>query len=144
MASTSKVTSLQAALQRVTPGTRLMMGEFAGAGEPARCVEWLLEHRVDRLTLITNTAGMRGGFLKSKLFEQHQVEELIGTHVGTTQESTNEYLAGNLKIAEFFPMGTWAEKVRAGAVGLGGVLVPVGIGILDQAGIFPHLSEPKP
>jgi len=41
-------------------------------------------------------------------------------------------------------MGTWAEKVRAGAVGLGGVLVPVGIGILDEEGLFPDLAEPKP
>ncbi len=28
-------------------------------------------------------------------------------------------------VREFFLMGTWADKVRAGAVGLGGVLVPV-------------------
>jgi acetate CoA/acetoacetate CoA-transferase alpha subunit len=40
-------------------------------------------------------------------------------------------------------MGTWAEKVRAGAMGLGGVLVPVGIGILDQPGLFPDLDQPK-
>ena len=38
-------------------------------------------------------------------------------------------------------MGTWAEKVRAGAVGLGGVLVPVGIGILDEEGIFARISR---
>lgn len=41
-------------------------------------------------------------------------------------------------------MGTWAEKIRAGAVGLGGVLVPVGVGILDEEGIFPDLPSPKP
>jgi acetate CoA/acetoacetate CoA-transferase alpha subunit len=144
MAGASKVVALNEAMRRVTSGTRLMMGEFVGAGEPAKCIEWLLEHRVDRLTLITNTLGMRGGFLKAKLFEQGQIVEFIGTHIGTTEESTARYLAGNLKLAEFFPMGTWAEKVRAGAVGLGGVLVPVGIGILDEEGIFPELPAPKP
>lgn len=144
MTRTSKVVSLDSALRHVGPGTRLMMGEFVGAGEPAKCIEWLLERRIDDLTLITNTPGMRGGFLKAKLFEQGQIAEFIGTHIGTTEESTGAYLAGNLKLVEFFPMGTWAEKVRAGAVGLGGVLVPVGIGILDGDGIFPQLSEPKP
>jgi acetate CoA/acetoacetate CoA-transferase alpha subunit len=69
MAGASKVVALNEAMRRVTSGTRLMMGEFVGAGEPAKCIEWLLEHRVDRLTLITNTLGMRGGFLKAKLFE---------------------------------------------------------------------------
>lgn len=143
MARISKVVALGEALERITPGTRLMVSEFVGAGEPAKCIEWLLDRRIGGLTLITNTAGLRGGFLKAKLFEQGQIAELIGTHVGTTDESTRAYLSGSLKVSEFFPMGTWAEKVRAGAVGLGGVLVPVGIGILDQAGIFPELPRPK-
>lgn len=144
MARINKVVVLNEAMRRVTPGIRLMMGEFVGAGEPAKCIEWLLERRVDRLTLIANTPGMRGGFLKTKLFEQGQIAEFIGTHIGTTEESTAQYLTGSLKLTEFFPMGTWAEKVRAGAVGLGGVLVPVGIGILDEESIFPELPAPKP
>ena len=102
----NKVVGLEEAMQRVAPGTRLMMGEFVGAGEPAKCIEWLLEKGVDRLTLIANTPGMRGGFLKAKLFERGQIEEFIGTHIGTTEESTVQYLAGGLKVAEFFPMGT--------------------------------------
>jgi acetate CoA/acetoacetate CoA-transferase alpha subunit len=143
MKTSGKVVPLDDALCRITPGTRLMLGEFVGAGEPAKCIEWLLERRVDQLTLITNTPGLRGGFLKAKLFERGQVAEFIGSHIGTTEESTREYLAGKVRVAEFFPMGTWAEKVRAGGVGLGGVLVPVGVGILDQDGIFPLLAQPK-
>jgi len=144
MAYSNKVLSLDAAMQRIRPGTGLMMGEFVGAGEPAKCIEWLLEQRIDDLTLITNTPGMRGGFLKAKLFEQGQIRKFIGTHIGTTEESTSAYLADAVSVTEFFPMGTWAEKVRAGAMGLGGVLVPVGVGILDQDGIFPDLPSPKP
>lgn len=43
MHNTEKIVSLNAAMQRVVPGTRLMVGEFVGAGEPARCIEWLLD-----------------------------------------------------------------------------------------------------
>lgn len=135
--------SMEQAMQRLRPGIRLMMGEFVGAGEPAKCIEWLLASGIDGLTLIANTPGLRGGFLKAKLFENGQIDEFIGTHVGTTTESTEQYLSDSLKIEQFYPMGTWAEKVRAGAMGLGGVLVPVGVGILDQPGIFPNLAEPK-
>jgi acetate CoA/acetoacetate CoA-transferase alpha subunit len=77
------------------------------------------------------------------LYKNGLVRELISSHVGTTQESTKEYLKGNLKIEQFYPMGTWVEKVRAGAMGLGGVLVPVGVGILDDPTLFPEMREPK-
>ncbi|WP_272427739.1 CoA transferase subunit A [Polyangium jinanense] len=134
---------LDEAMARVVNGTRLMMGEFVGVAEPAKCIEWMLEKRVRDLTLITVTPGLKGGFLMGRLFEQGQISELISTHVATSDESSEAYLQGNLKVRQFFPMGTWAEKVRAGAVGLGGILVPVGISILDQPGIFPDLEEPK-
>jgi len=143
MARINKVLAIDEALRPIASGTRLMVGEFVGAGEPLKCVEWLIEQRIDGLTLIANTAGMRGGFSKAQLFQRGQIAELIGSHVGTTDESTHAYLSGNLKVAEFFPMGTWAEKVRAGAVGLGGILVPVGVGILDQDALFPGLGRVK-
>jgi acetate CoA/acetoacetate CoA-transferase alpha subunit len=138
-----KVAGLDAAMARVKPGMRVMMGEFVGAGEPARCIEWLVEKRVGDLTLIAVTPGVRGGFLMGKLFEQGQISELISTHVATSTDSSDAYLRGQLKVNQFYPMGTWAEKVRAGAMGLGGVLVPVGVGILDEPGIFPELDELK-
>lgn len=138
-----KVAPLEAVMTRVKSGMRVMMGEFVGAGEPARCIEWLVEKHVADLTLITVTPGVRGGFLMGKLFEQGQISELISTHVATSTESSDAYLRGQLKISQFYPMGTWAEKVRAGAMGLGGVLVPVGVGILDQPDVFPELDEPK-
>jgi acetate CoA/acetoacetate CoA-transferase alpha subunit len=138
-----KTISLDDAMAHVRAGMRIMMGEFVGAGEPARCIEWLLEKRIGDLTLIAVTPGVRGGFLMGRLFEQGQISELISTHAATSPESSDAYLRGDLKVEQFYPMGTWAEKVRAGAMGLGGVLVPVGVGILDQPGIFPEMREPK-
>src|SRR5262249_54548174 len=124
-----KTASLDDAMAHVRGGMRIMMGEFVGAGEPARCIEWLLKKRIGNFTLITVTPGVRGGFLMGQLFEQGQIRELISTHAATSPESSDAYLRGDLKVEQFYPMGTWAEKVRAGAMGLGGVLVPVGVGI---------------
>jgi acetate CoA/acetoacetate CoA-transferase alpha subunit len=138
-----KIMGIDAAMAHVPPGTRVMMGEFVGAGEPARCIEWLLQHQVGRLTLIANTSGLRGDFLMGKLFAAGLIEEYIGTHGATSNEASDAYLAGRVKVRQFFPMGTWAEKVRAGAMGLGGALVPVGVGILDAPGLFPDMEEPK-
>jgi len=139
----NKVESIEQALAPLRSGMRLMLGEFVGAGEAACCIEALLASDIDNLTLIANTPGLRGAFLKARLFASGQLAEFIGTHVGTTDESTSAYLSDAVRVAEFFPMGTWAEKVRAGAMGLGGVLVPVGIGILDQPGMFSEREAPK-
>lgn len=139
----SKLVPLAQAMATVRTGCRLMLGEFVGAGEPARCIQWLLDSEIHDLTLICNTPGLRGGFGKALLFSSGKLREYIGSHVGTTEESTQAYLSGQVLMREFLPMGTWAEKVRAGAMGLGGVLVPVGVGILDQPGLFPLLEHPK-
>ncbi len=139
----SKVTDIDTAMSHIRSGASLMIGEFVGAGEPLNCIEWLQRKDINGLTMIANTAGIPGGFGKAKLFENGQVSQLIGSHVGTTVESTQQYLNDQLLVQQFYPMGTWAEKVRAGGVGLGGVLVPVGVNILDQPGLFNHLDTPK-
>ncbi|SKC86197.1 CoA transferase subunit A [Maledivibacter halophilus] len=138
----SKVMSIDDALSVVKDGTRLMLGGFIDVGSPIMCIEKIVEKGVKDLTLIAVTPGMTG-FGKSMLYKNKQVKELISSHVGTSAESTKEYLEGELLMKEFFPMGTWIEKVRAGAMGLGGVLVPVGVGILDQPGLFENLDKPK-
>ncbi len=141
--SINKVMTIDAAMAHVPAGTRLMMGEFVGAGEPAKCIEYLVANNVGRLTLIAVTSGLRGDFLMGKLFASGLVAEYIGTHVATSTEASDAYLSGQMKVKEIFPMGTWAEKVRAGGMGLGGCLVPVGVGILDAPGLFPDMTEPK-
>ena len=139
----NKVMSIDEALQSIPKkGATIMMGGFVGASEPTCCINWLIENHIHDITLITNEPGL-SGFGRAMLYKNGLVKELISSHVGTTQESTDEYLNGNLKVEQFYPMGTWNEKVRAGAFGLGGVLVPVGVGILDEPGLFPDLKEPK-
>ena len=79
----------------------------------------------------------------ARLFEPRQISELISTLAAISPERSVAYLSGQLKVRQFFPIGTWAEKVRASATGSGGVRVPVGVGILDQPGLFSDLDEPK-
>jgi acetate CoA/acetoacetate CoA-transferase alpha subunit len=121
-----------------------MLGEFVGSGQPEKSIDWIVEKSIGNLTLIVCTPGYRDKFLMDRLFETDLVSELISSHVATSSGSSDAYLTNKMMVRQLFPMGTWAEKVRAGGMGLGGILVPVGIGILDQPGIFPNLEEPKP
>jgi len=138
-----KVKSLDEALGAIPRhGARIMMGGFVGAAEPTRCIDWLIEQRIDGITLITNEPGL-SGFGRAMLYKNGLVSEVISSHIGTTAESTDAYLKGNIKVEQFYPMGTWLIAARlVQAIG-GGVLVPVGVGILDQPGLFAELKEAK-
>ena len=48
-------------------------------------------------------------------------------------EALKQMLAGELAV-EFVPQGTWAERVRCGGAGLGGVLTPTGVGTSVEEG----------
>lgn len=138
-----KVKSIDEALSIIPKnGATIMMGGFVGAAEPTCCIEWLIKEAISGITLITNEPGL-SGFGRAMLYKNGQVSEVIASHIGTTAESTEEYLKGNIKVEQFYPMGTWIEKVRAGAMGLGGALIPVGVGILDRPGLFSELKEAK-
>lgn len=139
----NKVMSIDEALAPIPQkGAKILMGGFVGASEPTCCIEWLIKNQISEITLITNEPGL-SGFGRAMLYKNGLVREIISSHVGTTEESTIEYLKDSLKVEQYYPMGTLAEKVRAGAMGLGGALVPVGVGILDEPGLFPDLAEPK-
>ena len=122
----SKVVSIDEAMSRITSGSTLMLGGFLDVGTPLKCIEWLLDKgtkgEIKDLTLIANGAGMPGGgFGKTKLYPTGMIKEFIGTHIGTAPESTEEYVNDRMMLRQFFPMGTWVEKVRAGGLGLGGI-----------------------
>jgi acetate CoA/acetoacetate CoA-transferase alpha subunit len=107
--STNKVISVDSAMRHVKPGMRIMMGEFVGAGEPARCIEWLLAERIDDLTLITVTPGVRGDFLMARLFAQGQIRELNSVQFGTysflTGPGATRFHIGSLPNRDFLKTG---------------------------------------
>jgi len=127
------------ALSKVKDGSTIMIGGFLGVGAPLKCIDKLVEMGVKNLTLIGIAGSYPGGnFDFDLLFKNGQVKRFITTHIGTSPNGTEQYIKGNLEIVEFYPMGTWIEMIRAGGGGLGGVLTPVGVGILDQEGLFPN------
>lgn len=122
-----KVCSIDAAVGKVKNGDTIIIGGFLGVGVPLKCVEKLVESGVTDLTLITVAGTQPGGeFDLAPLFTNKRVKRFITSHVGTSPEIVAACKAGEIE-QELFPQGTWAEKIRAGAFGLGGVLTPTGL-----------------
>jgi acetate CoA/acetoacetate CoA-transferase alpha subunit len=113
-------------------GASLMIGGFMGGGSPMRLIDELLRQGKRDLTVIANDTA-RPGIGIGKLIAAGAVERLITSHIGTNPQTQQAMLEGRLQV-ELVPQGTLAERIRAGGVGLGGVLTPTGVGTLVAEG----------
>jgi len=132
----NKVVAMDDVIKRVNDGMTVAFGGFAGVGAPLRCIEKLVQTRVKDLTVIAvaNCNPFAAGkFDLAALFANRQVKKFITSHNGTCPEAVEQHRKGELEV-EFYPMGTWIEKLRAAGTGLGGVLTPTGVGTLVEQG----------
>ena len=125
-----KFISAQEAAAHVKDGMSIMIGGFLGCGSPHHIIDELVKYNRRDLTIITNDAPYPKYGL-SKLIDNHQVKRLIATHVGMNQNVADQMNTGELEV-NLIPQGSLAEMVRAGGGGLGGVITPTGLGMLDE------------
>lgn len=131
-AERSKVRSLEEALRRINDGCTLMYGGFGGIGTPPTLVEGILAKGVKELTLIGNDTGFPHIGI-GRLVTEGRVRKVIASHIGSNPNAGLRMEDGRMEIV-FYPQGTLAEKIRAGGVGLGGILVDVGVGTMMGEG----------
>jgi acetate CoA/acetoacetate CoA-transferase alpha subunit len=132
----NKVITMDQAAEKLHDGMTLAIGGFAGVGGPLKCIKRIAESGVKDLTLIcvANCHPFTASeFDIFPLFANRQVRKFITAHNGTNPLAMELSRKGELDV-EFFPMGTWIEKLRAGGFGLGGVLTPTGLGTLVEEG----------
>ncbi|MED1723855.1 CoA transferase subunit A [Brevibacillus parabrevis] len=127
-----KVVTMQEALSHFRDGMTLLAGGFGGVGNPPTLIQGILDLGVRDLTLISNdTAFPHIGI--GKLVTEKRVKKVVASHIGSNPNAGAQMTAGELEV-EFCPQGILAERVRAGGVGLGGILSDVGIGTIAEKG----------
>lgn len=127
-----KVCTVKAAISQVKSGMTVMIGGFGGIGNPPTLIQAMLDHDIDDLTVICNDAGFPEVGV-GRLVTLGKVKKLIATHIGSNPNAGKKMNEGEMEVI-FYPQGTLAEKIRAGGVGLGGVLLDVGIDGMVQEG----------
>ncbi len=127
-----KVVPLERALEFFHDGMTLMYGGFGGIGTPPTLTKGILEKGVSDLSLIGNDAGFPE-VGPGPLFVNRRVRRLLASHIGSNPVAGEQMSRGELEV-EFSPQGTLAERIRAGGMGLGGVLVDVGLGTVAETG----------
>ncbi|WP_232699230.1 3-oxoacid CoA-transferase subunit A [Brevibacillus daliensis] len=128
----NKEISLQEALSYFHSGMTLMVGGFGGVGNPPSLIQGMLDKGVTELTIISNDTAFPDIGL-GRLITNRRAKKVIASHIGSNPNAGSQMTAGELEV-EFCPQGILAERVRAGGVGLGGILSDIGIGTIAEKG----------
>lgn len=114
------------AVADIPSGAVLMLGGFGLCGIPENCISALLQTGVDRLTCISNNAGV-DDFGIGLLLKTRQVKKMVASYVGENAEFERQLLSGELEV-DLIPQGTLAERIRAGGAGIPAFFTPAGYG----------------
>lgn len=127
-----QIINAKQAAEFVHDGMTVMVAGFLASGTAETIMDALVEAQRKKMTVIVNDPGFvdRG---VGKLIVAKLVKKVITSHMGTNKVTQQQYLAGDLEV-ELVPQGTLAERIRAGGVGLGGILTPTGVGTLVEQG----------
>lgn len=102
-----------------------MFGGFGGVGTPPGLVSLILETGIKDLTLIGNDTGFPEIGI-GKLVTEKRAKKIIVSHIGSNPNAGRYMTSGELEV-EFSPQGTLVERMRAGGMGLGGILTDIGL-----------------
>ncbi len=114
------------AAARVPDGASLLIGGFMAVGTPERMIDALVAQRRTGLTVIANDTARPGQGI-GKLISAGAVSRVITSHIGLNPETQKGMIDGRIDV-DLVPQGTLVERIRAGGMGLGGVLTPTGLG----------------
>lgn len=127
-----RIVGMKETISLIKKDSSVMIGGFLGCGSPDCIINEIVENEISGLTLVANdTAFPEMGV--GKLIVNKCASKIVVSHIGTNPETQRQMIEGELEV-ELVPQGTLAERIRAGGVGLGGILTPTGVGTVVQDG----------
>src|SRR5260370_35297713 len=138
------------AVADIADGSTLMIGGFASAGIPYALIHALRDRGTRDLTLIVNSGGSDRRPDHVVLLEAGLVRRVICSYAvppGRSIPLEALHERGEVEV-ETMPQGTFAERIRAGGAGIGGLLLRTRVDTIDAEGRstvdvdgVPHLLE---
>lgn len=122
----SKVVTKEEALAKFHDEQTILFGDWHGEISADELIAGILEKGVKNIHAVAVSGGMPDQGIGTLIVEK-RIKSLATTHIGLNPVARDQMFAGELEV-EFIPQGTFAERIRAGGSGLGGVLTPTGVG----------------
>jgi 3-oxoacid CoA-transferase subunit A len=120
------VANAEEAIRGVESGMTMMFGGFGLCGIPENAIQALVKSGVNKLTCISNNAGV-DDFGLGFLLQTKQIKKMISSYVGENDEFERQMLSGELEV-DLIPQGSLAERCRAGGAGIPAFFTPAGFG----------------
>lgn len=120
------ISSYDRALEGLEDGMTIMVGGFGLCGIPEGLIQAIHDKGTQRLTCISNNAGV-DGFGLGILLEKKQIKTMIASYVGENKLFEQQFISGELEVV-LTPQGTLAEKIRAGGAGIPAFYTATGYG----------------
>ncbi len=131
--------SIDAAVADIPDGASIAVGGFFTAGSPVHLLQALARQGAKNLTVICQSMGP-GNEDVTTLVTQGQVKKAVCNYPfyrsatrGASSPFEKAVRSGQVEL-EVYPMGTFIEKLRAGAAGLAGFYTPTGVGTVVEHG----------
>ncbi|WP_419881099.1 CoA transferase subunit A [Peribacillus sp. B-H-3] len=121
----NKICSMEDIKHVFKDGMTILFGGFGGIGTPPGLIDLILQCGVKNLTVIGNDAGFPDIGI-GRAVTARRVKKMIVSHIGSNPNAGGFMTSGEMEI-EFSPQGTLAERIRAGGMGLGGILTDIGL-----------------
>ncbi len=128
----SKVGVAEECVARIPDGATIMMGGFGVCGIPENLIRLLVDRGAKDLSIISNNGGVED-FGVGLLIANGRVRKMTSTYVGENPLLEKGMLDGTLEV-ELVPQGTFAERLRAGGMGIAGFYTPTGVGTVVEEG----------
>lgn len=104
----------------------IMLGGFGLCGIPENCITALVQLNVQKITCISNNAGV-DDFGIGLLLKKKQVKKMIASYVGENAEFERQLLSGEMEV-DLIPQGTLATRCMASGYGMPVIYTPAGVG----------------
>lgn len=128
----NKIVPIEEAMGFIEDGCTLMFGGFGGVGNPPTLINEIIRKDVKELTLIGNDTGFPDIGI-GRIVSRGMAKKIIVSHIGSNPIAGKLMMEGKMEV-EFSPQGTLVERIRAGGVGLGGILTDIGLDSMVEEG----------
>ncbi|PTW59371.1 acetate CoA/acetoacetate CoA-transferase alpha subunit [Breoghania corrubedonensis] len=113
-------------------GQTIAIGGFANHGTPNELIECVIDSGARHLTLVSNDTG-DANLTIGRLVHEGRIDKVFCSHIGMNTETVPLKEAGKIDVT-LIPQGSFAERLRCGGSGLGGVLTKTGLGTIAAEG----------
>lgn len=132
-----KIITATEAAALIPSGSRVMFGGFLGCGSALDVIRAIDESDVENIEGVFDDGSKPNGpdgadyYGWARLIHSGKIKKYIGSHVGSNPEAGEKWAKGELTV-DLLPQGSMAEMIRAGGMGIPGILTATGIGTLVE------------